>query len=225
MRILIDFCLLALTNRVCSGKASSGITDGPTFAKSLTLAARLLRSQKMKDYLPYIIPAVLTAVFNYMFYLFLKRKVDNSIEKYKISYSGVFKEKIEIYKSLLVKVHDLRVRIGHYQITDDEKTKEALRGEFNDLIRTYLINKPFLSDYLIRLFEEVTKELQSIYEAFVFGSPKNGRPIEQVAAREKEYWHAVDKLRNGEMLNKIEEDIVFEIRRDLQTLSGSKPRC
>jgi hypothetical protein len=28
--ILIGFCNLALANRVCSGQASSGITDGPT---------------------------------------------------------------------------------------------------------------------------------------------------------------------------------------------------
>jgi hypothetical protein len=37
--ILIGFCNLALVNRICSGQASSGITDGPTFAKPLTLCA------------------------------------------------------------------------------------------------------------------------------------------------------------------------------------------
>lgn len=176
----------------------------------------------MQEYLPYIIPATLTAIFNYILYLFIKRRVDNSIEKYKISYSGVFKEKIEIYKSLLVKVHDLRIRIGHYQITDDDKTKESLRGEFNDLIRAYLINKPFLSDQLIKLFKDITNELQSIYEAFVLGSLKNNRPSVQFDEKEKKYWDAVNKLREGQELNKIEDEIIFEMRKDLQTLSRTK---
>ena len=175
----------------------------------------------MKEYLPYIIPAVLTAVFNYLFYLWLKKRVDNSIEKYKISYSGVFKEKIDIYKSLIAKVYEVKMKLNYFQLSDDSETKENLRSEFNDLIKTYLISRPFLSEHLVSLFRKLTQELQSVYETFVLGNLKNYGNLSQEAyqEREKKYWSAVNKLRTGEVLNEIESEIVKEIRKDLQTLN------
>lgn len=175
----------------------------------------------MKEYLPYIIPAVLTAVLNYLFYLWLKKRVDNSIEKYKISYSGVFKEKIDIYKSLIAKVYEVKMKLNQFQLTDDTETKDNLRSEFNDLIKTYLISRPFLSEHLVSLFRNLTQELQSVYETFVLENLKNYGKLseEEYQKRQNKYWSAVNKLRTGEVLNEIESEIVTEIRKDLQTLN------
>ena len=66
----------------------------------------------------------------------------------------------------------------------------------------------------------MTKELQSVYEAMVLGSINNyGKlSIDEMQRREKIYWEAVNKLRGNTSLHDIEQDIITEIRKDLQTL-------
>ena len=44
-----------------------------------------------------VLSAVLTAILNIIFYRSIKGKIDKSIEKHKITYSGIFKEKVDIY--------------------------------------------------------------------------------------------------------------------------------
>lgn len=173
----------------------------------------------MNTYLPYILPAVITALLNIIFYLLIKKSVDNSLEKYKISYSGVFKEKIDIYKNLLQEVHDLKLKVNQYQLVENDEFRTEVQTSFNKLIRLYSVNRPFLSDKLIELFKASTTELQSIYESFVMGRIKNygNMPDAEVQRREKQYWDAVNKLREGKVLGNIEENIINEMRRELQT--------
>lgn len=173
----------------------------------------------MSTYLPYIIPALLTALLNIIFYLIIKKLVDNSLERFKIIYSGVFKEKVEVYKNLLQEVHDLKLKINQFQYFDNDEFRTEVQSAFNKLIRIYSVNRPFLSERLIELFKTNTTELQDIFESFLLGRLKNyGKiPDTEVQNREERYWAAVNKLREDKVLGEIEENIIKEMRNDLLT--------
>lgn len=173
----------------------------------------------MQTYLPYILPAVITALLNLIFYISIKKTVDNSIEKFKITYSGILKEKIDIYKKLLAEVYDIKLKINQFQYFETDEFKGEIQTDFNRLIRIYSVNRPFLSQTLIDLFQNNTKELQGIFENILLGRIKNygNMPAEEVAKREKTYWAAVTRLRENEVLGKIEDRIISEMRKDLNT--------
>src|SRR5688572_17026840 len=174
----------------------------------------------MEEYIPYLLPAVITVIFNVIFYLLIKRRIDNSIERFRNSYSGVFKEKIDIYKSLLIELHDLTLKINQYQYLDNEEFNTEIKSGFNKLIKIYLTNRPFISLEIISLFQKITKEIQSIYEALTLGSiARIGKmQVDQMQKFDTAYWEAVNKLRDNKSLKEIEEGIVLEMRKELQAI-------
>jgi hypothetical protein len=173
----------------------------------------------MKQFISYILPAIITIVSNVIFYLLIKRRIDSSIERYKIAYSGVFKEKIDIYKDLLIEMHDLTLKLNQLQYFDSKDFTDEIKQSFNRLIKLYLTNRPFLSNEIILMFKQITKDLQSIYESLTLGNlSRLGKvPIEQVQKYEKAYWDAVNTLRSNKSLKEIEENIIKEMRKELQT--------
>ncbi|WP_207425685.1 hypothetical protein [Pedobacter sp. SYSU D00535] len=156
-------------------------------------------------------PAILTLLGNFLFYTWVKKRVDSNIEKFKITYSGVFKEKIDVYKSLLGQLHDLKLKVNQYQYHPEQSFQRAIMEDFNAVVRSYSVNKPFFSDAIHSLFKEFTVELRSVFEAFATAE-RAPRSVEA----DKGYWDAVNKLRKGEIFVAIEDKLVAEIRADLQ---------
>ena len=103
----------------------------------------------MNEFLKLALPALVTIIGNVVFYLIIKGKVDKSIESYKISYSGVFKEKIDIYKEILTQAYDLKIKIRQFQYFGKAEFGEQIKVDFNKFIRFYIINKPFLSETIM----------------------------------------------------------------------------
>jgi hypothetical protein len=96
-----------------------------------------------------IIPVILTLVGNLIFYLFIKNKVDKSIEENKIAYSGVFREKIDIYRELVEYNLDVEV---YDPYADNEATYNANSSWWDDASRMVgqfgnLAGTGFLSAY------------------------------------------------------------------------------
>jgi hypothetical protein len=172
----------------------------------------------MKELLPNIVIAAITVLLNLIFYIIIRKGIEKSIEKSKIIYTGIFKEKIDIYKNILGEVHDLKLKLNRYQY-DMAEFRTEIQEDFNRLIRIYLVNSPFLSDTLIELFKKNTSELQDIFGAMVSANLKHYgmMPHEEIKKREEAYWVAVNKLRENEVLKSIEERIIKEMRIDLQT--------
>ncbi|EPR69209.1 hypothetical protein [Cyclobacterium qasimii] len=81
-----------------------------------------------------VLPAVITVICNILFYLWIKKSVDKSLEQYKISYSGIFKEKIDIYRELLSKTYNIKRTISRFQYVG---TKEE-GAEIMESINQYL---------------------------------------------------------------------------------------
>ena len=75
--------------------------------------------------LSFIIPGLVAIIGNYIFYLLIKNRVDKQIENYKISYSGVFKEKIEIHKNLLKMIFNLKRDVQQYQWLRQQRANHA----------------------------------------------------------------------------------------------------
>lgn len=95
---------------------------------------------------------------NSIFYIIVIKHV----EKSKIIYAGLLKEKIDIYKSILGEVHNLKIKLNQYDL-DMPEFRSEVQKDFEKLIRIYSVNRPFLSDKIIELFQINSSELQDIF--------------------------------------------------------------
>ena len=168
--------------------------------------------------LSFIIPGLVTILGNYIFYLLIKNRVDKQIENYKISYSGVFKEKIEIHKNLLKMIFDLKRDVQQYQYFENEESFNKIRTDFNNYIEYYLINQPFIKDEIIIELKQMTSELQECFEAFSLYKVSQNNPglsKEAYAENSKKYIEAGNKIKRNEPFKQIEEKILKEMKADL----------
>ena len=182
-----------------------------------TLSSEFMTENNIKI-LSFIIPGLVTILGNYIFYLLIKNRVDKQIENYKISYSGVFKEKIEIHKNLLKMIFDLKRDVQQYQYFENEESFNKIRTDFNNYIEYYLINQPFIKDEIIIELKQMTSELQECFEAFSLYKVSQNNPglsKEAYAENSKKYIEAGNKIKRNEPFKQIEEKILKEMKADL----------
>lgn len=166
-----------------------------------------------------IIPGIVAIIGNYIFYLLIKNKVDKQIENYKISYSGIFKEKIEIHKNLLKMIFKLKREVQQYQYFGNDESFENIRNEFNNFIEYYIVNRPFIKDEIITELKKITIELQECFESFsIYNVSQNnpGLSKETYAENTKKFIAAVNKIKLNEPFKSIEEKISNEMKIDLK---------
>src|SRR5574343_541971 len=101
-----------------------------------------------------ITPVLLTLLGNLLFYVLIKNKVDKSIEENKIAYSGVFKEKLDIYRELLDKTYSIKKELHRIQYIGNKEELEKLMLDINNYIKFYTINQPFLSEEMLKNLKE-----------------------------------------------------------------------
>jgi len=165
-----------------------------------------------------ILPAFLTIIANVIFYWYIKSRIDKSIEKLKISYSGVFKEKIENYKNILSNLVDLKYKIQSYQYFGTIDDGETLMREFNEFINFLQKSRPFLSDKILKDIRALQDELQNCLDDFYkykalnqAGSLQSKTRFESV----KGFFESGNKFKTNNPFNELEENIITEIRNDL----------
>jgi hypothetical protein len=171
----------------------------------------------------------LTLIGNIVFYLIIEKKITKSLEQYKISYSGIFKEKMDIYKQMLEKLYDLKMRVYHYQFvqnpTDENKVARIMQ-DFNSFIRFYLINRPFISDPIFESLKELRAELQSCFDDFYKMTQLRGN--ESLSSEESDkllenFFKSSSKLRSDSATNPfiaLEANIINEMQKELQIISN-----
>lgn len=166
-----------------------------------------------------ILSAFLTALFNVIFYRSIKAKIDKSIEKHKIAYSGIFKEKIDIYKKLLEMLYDLKSCISRYQYEGTTDESRKIMDDINSFIRFYEINRPFLSENIIINFKKIRSELQEVFDNLYRYHYLSNQTIDNEESK-AELWNlyttAVNKLRDKKHFESLEYNIIKEIRDDLR---------
>jgi hypothetical protein len=168
-----------------------------------------------------IVPGLIAVIGNIIFYLIIKGRVDKSIETYKISYSGIFKEKIDIYKEILTKNYDLKSKIQQYQYFGTQEFGTEIRLEFNALIRYYLINQPFLSESIIKNLKQIITELQECFDNFYMHNSlegKQGIAPEMRTELLKKFFDSGNKFKKNNPFENLENIIINEMKHDLQLL-------
>lgn len=173
----------------------------------------------MEKILIVILPAILTVIGNIIFYLFIKGRIDNAIERQKIAFSGVFKERIEIYKNLLSRIFSIKLQIQRYQYSASEEEAKNIMENINSFINFYIINQPFLSADMVKKLTEMRIEFQDAFDKFLIFH-KVGFDKSENGERKKildDYFGAGNKFKTNQPFKEIEDIIIFEMRKDLQT--------
>ena len=176
-------------------------------------------SEQTTIILSLIIPGLVAVIGNILFYVIIKGRIDRSIEKYKISYSGIYKEKIEIHKTILKYIFGLKLKIQRYQYTGDEDLSEELFNDFNDFVNHYSVNQPFLRTEILTSLKIITKELQSCFEDFYeHNSLSKMEGIEPGIKKEgaRKFFKSGNKFKKDEPFKQIEELIIQEMKLDLK---------
>lgn len=157
-----------------------------------------------------ILPAVITILGNLAFYFWIKGRVDKSLEKHKISYGEIFKEKVNIYRDLLEKTYSLKNNLNRFQNVGSKEDGTAIMENINEYCQFYSKNQPFLSDEMLTDLNILQTELKDIFNKF----------YRHIANTDSEYM--VDFILAGNKLNDditirvIEDRIIQEMRRDLK---------
>lgn len=163
-----------------------------------------------------ILPALITIIGNIIFYLWIKGRVEKSIEKNKIAYSGIFKEKIDIYRILLEKTFIIKKELNRFQYLGTKENGIEIMEKINDYIQFYTINQPFLSNEMLSNLEKIRAEYQEIFEKL----------HKHIASAKgdflDDFFEAGNKLKDNTTFKKIENDIIKEMRKDLKIVAFKK---
>ncbi|MDP4207855.1 MAG: hypothetical protein Q8928_03465 [Bacteroidota bacterium] len=166
-----------------------------------------------------IIPGLIAIIGNMIFYWIIKGQIDKSIERHKVSYSGVFKEKIEIYKGLLQKVFELKIKIQKYQYLGQQEMGYEIKTDFNVFISYYLVNQPYLSKNMICNLKTIVNELQGCFDDFfMHNSLQNtqGIPNDKRIELLNKFFESGNKFKTNHPFKDLEDTIIAEMRKDLQ---------
>jgi hypothetical protein len=166
-----------------------------------------------------ILPAIITIIGNIIFYLFIKGRIDNAIERQKIAYSGIFKERIEIYRSLLSRIFSIKIQIQRYQYSASEEEAKNIMENVNDFINFYLINQPFLSKKMIEQLTTMRIEFQDTFDKFLIFHKIGFNDSESSERRNllDDYLQSGNKFKTNQPFKELEDIIISEMRKDLQT--------
>ena len=167
-------------------------------------------------YLEFLIPAILTVIGNIIFYLIIKKRVDKSITKYSIIYSGIFTERLKIYRILLEKIFDLKLSIEE-QINSSRKDVTNITENFNEFMKSSKINAPLLSDKMnknlekLKLeFSDLTKEVKGINRTKTNNEDAHFTLLSKNVIIETEL---LERMNNGIMIE-VEDNLVSDMKKD-----------
>jgi hypothetical protein len=173
-------------------------------------------------YIEILIPAILTILGNIAFYKFIKTKSEQSIHKYSIAYSGIFMERLSIYRTLLEKIFDLKISLSEH-ISDDKTETEELLKNFNDFIKFSRTNEPLLSDSLSVNLRKLDKEFRMITHQTVtsinanYDDKKDKGDIKdftEILKKAQAKNELLQKVYQNDILKKIENDLIKDMKTD-----------
>jgi hypothetical protein len=173
------------------------------------------------NFLTLIIPGLVAIIGNIIFYLIIKGRIDKSIERHKISYSGVFKEKIEIHKHILKEIFDLKLKIQQYQYSGNDELAKEIFLDVNKFISHYQTNRPFIKKKILDGLKTLTDELQKCFDDFYnhnYLMSKGGVDPKIVLDTLNKFFESGNKFKKDEPFKQLEDLIVSEMKVDLKII-------
>lgn len=152
---------------------------------------------------------ILTFIANYIFYRFIKSDVDKKIHQNNIAFSGVFQEKIEVYRELLGTIYDIKVQLyiyGKSKTQENAKTTVLLLLDFR---RFFIVNQPFLSDSMLMDLNKLRETFSLLYKMQCENLADNEEKVDLELVLEEF---------STETLEKIEKKLVAEMKEELNPL-------
>ncbi|WP_313515138.1 hypothetical protein [Sphingobacterium sp.] len=110
--------------------------------------------------------AFATVIGNVAFLAYVKNDLDKKLETFKIAYSGIFKEKLEVYKNLLERMDytkSLVLNYGHSGNNFEVKPVEIMR-EINVFIKLIEHGSIFYNDSITKIVSEIRIEFQDVFD-------------------------------------------------------------
>jgi hypothetical protein len=155
---------------------------------------------------------------NILFYIFIKIKSDKAIQKYSIVYSGVFMERLTIYRKLLEEIFDLKVSLSEHIQEDKEETEELLK-KFNSFIKCCKINEPLLSDSLSKNLQKLDKEFRLITQDALRAVNSNTekqaeRDFAEIMKNAQEKKELLQKIYKNDLLKAVENNLINDMKAD-----------
>ncbi|MBE8712530.1 hypothetical protein [Sphingobacterium hungaricum] len=161
-----------------------------------------------------IITASFTVIANAIFYSFVKNDIDKKIEQHKIIYSGIFKEKLEIYKKLLNSIDELKDKIVHYGHGGDSSgiNPMEIRKDINTFIRFNQQASIFYPKNILENTNLIRKELQDVYDLSFQRDfhKKNDFEFKDFNI----YFERLSNLTSGRSFNQLKNDLIDNIKMD-----------
>lgn len=172
----------------------------------------------MKEIIFILAPAVVTIIGNIIFYKSIQSKAELSLQRYSITYSGIFMERLKVYRTLLEEIFNFKsVLLEH--INDRKREDTEMIDTLNNFLRSYKINEPLLSDNLLNNVQKLERELRQISRELFYYKGKKLREDEQPEFNEiiknaEEKKKLFQRIYNNDLLKQIEKDLVKDMKED-----------
>lgn len=169
------------------------------------------------EVLKYASPAVITLICNVWFYQSVKKSVDESSERLKISFSGVFTEKMKVYNQILDKYYELLHKIESFGFNGSHKLQPEIHSLYNNFVHYRLINEPLISESLLNPLKLIEIKLEDVYGACIgyYQAKEAGLSADVISQKGEIMRMDLDKLKETGEIGQLQMQIVKLIRDDI----------
>lgn len=160
--------------------------------------------------------AVVSVAVNAFYFHFYKKDAELKLEQYKTVYSGVFKEKLIIYKELIIAMDDLRdlaVGFGHSGNFSHEETRKVML-EFNKFIRLNKVGSIFYGEVMTSKVRSISDEIKVVLDLSMKANFFKANEF-----KNHEFEQYLDKLTiltSGDTYLNLQKELINDIKKDFK---------
>lgn len=152
-----------------------------------------------------LITTLLTTLCNIVIVYIVFRMVD----KPKISYEAITKERIGIYRNLWTMIYTLQNKLAGFVYSGiGEECFKKMKEDINAFNNYCLINQPFITTSLFDKFKKIHSELQSSFEDLYTSSKE-----QDIEKSEQKWLKSRNKLL-GDYFQPIQQEIITQMRKE-----------
>lgn len=161
-----------------------------------------------------IISALASVVANAIYLSFVKKDLDKRLESYKIAYSGIFKEKLDLYKKLIEEMEELKTKIltyGHQGEVSNLQIHDLMQ-DVNRFIKLNEFGSIFYNTKIENIISDIRKEFQDVLDLSfkrVYAKANNFEFGEFEI-----YLKKLTDLTNGKKYSELKKQLIQSIRED-----------